>query len=166
MVSPYITVMFCTDHISFVINKHNGIMSSVKYFLFDLLLELDISKLIWKWVWEGGIYIKSQWVIGSLSDVKANERMRKWGLSMFFSPSCQKGSQCYADRGWLTDVCCLHWCVGYKSRGETASERFKREFTDRRRSLNYYLYRYFIFLLILCTCCCCMKVCPDLFINT
>ncbi len=106
MVSPYITVMFCTDHISFVINKHNGIMSSVKYFWFDLLLELDISKLIWKWVWEGGIYIKSQWVIGSLSDVKANERMRKWGLSMFFSPSCQKGSQCYADRCLLSALMC------------------------------------------------------------
>lgn len=52
----------------------------------------------------------------------------------------------------------------------TASERFKQEFTDRRRSLNYYLDRYFIFFHYIFAhtlhLSFCMKVSPDLFITT
>lgn len=37
-------------------------------------------------------------------------------VKALFSLSCQ----CYSDRSWLKNVCCLHRYVAYKIRGETA----------------------------------------------
>lgn len=120
---------------------------------------------------------ESTWVNEWLAVCLMWRWMKEWGngACQSFFPLPVRKVESY--RSWLTDVCCLHWYVGYKSRGETTqglhlNASNKSSLTEGGHwiiictgtififTILHYIFAHTLHLSF------CMKVSPDLFITT